>query len=493
MTFTTEKAGSRPRAAGRGQLGSSIFCFLSLVALLGSCATIPQAETASTPLTTVYRPAADRIIAAALADSAAWNRTAALTDKFGHRLSGSKSLEDALDWIIGEMKRDGLENVRGEPVTVPHWVRGEESAVLVRPRAVTLNMIGLGGSIGTPPEGITAPVLVVNSYEDLAARASAAAGKIVLFDVPFTSYGATVRYRGTGAIEAAKVGAVASLIRSVGSYSIQNSHTGAMRYDSTVKRIPAAALSTEDAMMLHRMQQRGDELVLTLKMGARHLPDAQSRNVVAELRGSEKPEEIVVMGGHIDSWDAGTGAMDDAGGSVAAWEALRLIQKLGLKPRRTIRVVLWTNEENGLRGATAYRDAHLSEVDNHVLAIESDNGVFKPTGISIAGSDAALEVTRQIASLLSSIGATNAQRGGPAADVSPLAERGVPAAAPIVDGTRYFWFHHSDGDTMDKLNPREMAECVAVMAVLAYVAADMPERFPRAQPGDSSVPRRVPR
>jgi carboxypeptidase Q len=476
---------------------AGIYFVLSLAVIGSSCATVQSStsssSSASSVLASSYRGVADRIITAALADSAAWNRTAALTDKFGHRLSGSKSLEDALDWILAEMNRDGLENVHAEPVTVPHWVRGEESATLIRPRELKLNMIGLGGSIGTPAEGITAPVLVVHSFEDLTARAAQARGKIVLFDVPFTTYGATVRYRSIGAIEAAKVGAVASLIRSVGSYSIQNPHTGAMRYDTTVRRIPAAALSTEDAMMLHRMQRRGEEIVLTLRMGARHLPDAQSRNIIAELRGSEKPNEIVVMGGHIDSWDVGQGAMDDAGGSVAAWEALRVIQKLGLRPRRTIRVVLWTNEENGLRGANAYRDAHLGEIDDHVLAIESDNGVFKPSGYYIAGSDAALATARQIASLLSSFGATDVQRGGPQADVSPLAERGVPAAAPIVDGSRYFWFHHSAGDTMDKLDPREMAECVAAMAVLAYVAADMPERFPRAVPGDSAVPRRLPR
>jgi carboxypeptidase Q len=469
------------------------FSALLLAVALGSCTTVQQTATRPAPLATAYRATADRIIAAALADSSAWNRAAALTDKFGHRLSGSKSLEDALDWIIAEMRRDGLENVHGEPVTVPHWVRGEESATLVRPRSVRLNMIGLGGSIATPPEGITAPVIVVNSFDELTARAREVPGKIVLFDVPFTTYGATVRYRSIGAIEAAKVGAVASLIRSVGSYSIQNPHTGSMRYDTAVRRIPAAALSTEDAMMLHRMQQRGDELVLTLKMEARHLPDAQSRNVVAELRGREKPDEVVVMGGHIDSWDVGQGAMDDAGGSVAAWEAVRLIQRLGLRPRRTIRVVLWTNEENGLRGATAYRDAHLNDLDKHVLAIESDNGVFKPSGYGIAGNDAAIAVARQIASLLSSFGATNVERGGPSADVSPLAERGVPTAYPLVDGSRYFWFHHSEGDTMDKLSPREMAECVAAMAVLAFVAADMPERFPRAMPGDTTVPRRVPR
>lgn len=337
-----------------------------------SCASIQRST--ATPLANRYRATADRIIAAALADSFAWNRTAAVTDKFGHRLSGSRSLEDAIDWILAEMRRDGLENVRGEPVMVPHWVRGEESVMLVKPRATRLNMIGLGRSIGTPPAGITAPVIAVSSFDELKTRASEVSGKIVLFDVPFTNYGETVRYRSVGAIEAAKLGAVASLIRSVSSYSIQNPHTGAMRYDSTVKEIPAAALSVEDATMLHRMQQRGDEIVLTLKMGARTLPDAPSRNVVAELRGSERPDEIVVMGGHIDSWDVGQGAMDDAGGSVAAWEALRLIQKLGLRPRRTIRVVLWTNEENGLRGALSYRDAHAAELDKHVLAMESDNG-----------------------------------------------------------------------------------------------------------------------
>lgn len=476
------------------EMGLSSFArIVATIFLVGSCATIRPAGQSATAIASAYRSTADSIIAAALADSSAWQRAATLTDRFGHRLSGSRSLEDALDWIIAEMKRDGMENIRGEPLTVPHWVRGEESATLVRPRAVNLNMLGLGGSIGTPPEGITAPVLVVNSFTDLTARATEARGKIVLFDVPFTTYGATVRYRSTGAIEAARVGAVASLVRSVSSYSIQNPHTGSVRYDTAVRRIPAAALSTEDATMLHRMQRRGDEVVLTLRMGARQLPDAQSRNVVAELRGRERPEEIVVMGGHIDSWDVGQGAMDDAGGSVAAWEALRVIQRLGLRPRRTIRVVLWTNEENGLRGANAYRDAHLAEIDNHILAIESDNGVFKPSGYYIAGSDSALAVARQIASLLSSFGATDVQRGGPQADVSPLAERGVPAAAPIVDGTRYFWFHHSAGDTMDKLDPREMAECVAAMAVLAFVAADMPERFPRALPGDSAVPRRVPR
>jgi carboxypeptidase Q len=357
---------------------------------------------------------------------------------------------------------------------VPHWVRGEESAMLVSPRPYRLHMLGLGRSIGTPAGGITGEVLVVGSFDEFAKRQAEAKGKIVLFDAPFVSYGETVRYRGAAASTAARAGAVAALIRSVASNSMQNPHTGAMTYDTTVARIPAAALSVEDAMMLHRMSDRGDKVVVTLRMSAQTLPDAPSRNVVAEIVGSEKPDEVVILGGHIDSWDVGQGAMDDGGGSVAAWEAVRLIKQLGLKPRRTIRVVLWTNEENGSRGGLAYRDTHAAELNKHVMAMESDNGVFKPLGYRIKGSDSAITVGRDIASLLSSIGATSVAAGDPEADVEPLVERGIPAVSLAVDGTRYFWYHHSEADTMDKLNPREMAECVALMAVMAYVVADMP-------------------
>lgn len=444
-----------------------------------------QQPGATTPLADRYRANATRLIAAALSDSAAYNRLARLTDTFGHRLSGSASLEAAIDWILGEMKRDGLENVRGEKAMVPHWVRGEESAMLVSPRAYRLHMLGLGRSVGTPAAGITAPVLVVGSFDEFTRKQAEAKGKIVLFDAPFVSYGETVRYRGLAASTAARAGAVAALIRSIASNSIQSPHTGAMFYDTTVARIPAAALSVEDAMMLHRMSDRGDKIVVTLKMNAKTLPDAPSRNAVAEVLGSEKPDEIVVLGGHIDSWDVGQGAMDDGGGSVAAWEAVRLIKQLGLKPRRTIRVVLWTNEENGSRGALAYRDTHAQELSKHVLAMESDFGVFKPLGYRVTGPDSAVAIARDIASLLSSIGAGSAEAGGPDADVGPLAERGVPAASPIVDGTRYFWYHHSEGDTIDKLNPREMAECVAVMAVMAYVVADMPGTMGRVIPAPS--------
>jgi carboxypeptidase Q len=428
-----------------------------------------------------YRGAADSLIAAATGDSAAHARLSKLVDTFGPRLSGSASLEQAIDWILGEMKADGLQRVRGERVMVPHWVRGAESAMLTKPRRTRLAMLGLGGSVGTPPSGITAPVLVVTSFEELRARAAEAKGKIVLFDVPFTTYRETVRYRVEGASVAARSGAVASLIRSIAPFSIRSPHTGIMRYDSTAARIPAAALSIEDAQLLHRFQDRGQPVELTLSMGARTLPDAPSRNVAAEVVGRERPDEVVVLGGHIDSWDVGQGAMDDGGGSIAAWEAVRLIHHLGLRPRRTVRVVLWTNEENGGRGAQGYRDAHAGELNRHVLAMESDNGTFSPHGFRFSGSDAALARVHQVGALLSRIGAGQVAKEteSPEADIAPLVERGVPGIGLDVDRSRYFWFHHSDGDTLDKVDPAELGRCVAALAVMAYVIADLPEGLPR--------------
>ena len=431
-------------------------------------------------ITDRYRADADRIIDAALKDSTAWNRLAEMTERFGNRLSGISALEQTIDWVIARMKEDGLQNVRGEPAMVPVWVRGEESAQMVRPRVQNLPMLGLGGSIATPPGGITADVLVVGSFSDLTAKAAQASGKIVLYDVPFTNYGETVQYRARGAVAAAKVGAVGALVRSVTPYSQRTPHTGGMSYDSTVRRIPAAAITVEDAEMIHRLVDRGERVRVTLEMSAKTLPDAPSRNVMGELVGSEKPDEIVVFGGHIDSWDVGRGAMDDGGGVVVAWEAVRLLKRLGLKPKRTIRVVGWTNEENGGRGGQAYRDAHRAEVDKHVLAIESDGGVFKPQGFSFTGSDAAVDMLKQIALLLDRIDAGAMVKGGGGADIGPIMALGVPGLGLNVDGTKYFWYHHTEADTIDKLDPNEMARCVAAMAVMAYVAADMPETLPRA-------------
>ena len=426
-----------------------------------------------------YKDAASRIIARAMKDSAAWNRIAVLTETFGHRFSGSESLERAIDWTLAEMARDQLDGVRGEPVMVPRWVRGAESVELVSPRRQVLPMLGLGGSIATPAQGITADVMVVTSYDDLRARAAEARGKIVLFNVPFTVYGQTVAYRSGGAVAAARAGAVASLIRSVTPYSMRTPHTGGMAYNDSVPKIPHAAITPEDADMIARMIQRGQRVTVKLSLSARMMPDAPSRNVVAELRGSSAPDEVVVMGGHIDSWDVGRGAMDDAGGVVVAWEAIRILKELGLRPRRTIRVVGWTNEENGLRGGNGYRDAHRGELDKHVAAIESDAGVFKPQGFGFTGSDSAFALVRQIGSLLAGIGAGDIVRGGGGADIGPIMALGVPGLGLNVDGTKYFWYHHTDADTVDKLDQHDVALCVATMAVMAYVLADMPERLPR--------------
>ena len=426
------------------------------------------------------RPAAERIVKAALADSGPYARLGRLVDGFGHRLSGSASLEKAIDWILSEMKKDGFANVRGEPAMVPHWVRGAESVTLISPRETALHMLGLGGSVGTPANGITADVMVVHSFDELTTRKAEAVGKIVLFNVPFpkdstpfNGYSAAVIYRGIGATAAAKVGAVAMLLRTVATFSIQSPHTGAMRYDSTTKKIPAAALSIEDAEMLDRMSRRGDKVRVTLKMSAQTLPDAPSRNAIAELRGRELPDEVIVVGGHIDSWDVGQGAMDDGAGSVAAWEAVKLLKTLGLTPRRTLRVVLWTNEENGGRGGLAYRDAHKNELAKHFAAIESDNGIFAPLGFRFQGTPAGAKRAAMIAQLTALAGARTIAPGEGEADVESLIAAGVPGFALDVDPSRYFWYHHTTADMLNVVSESDIRHSVAAMAILLYALGEM--------------------
>ncbi len=454
--------------------------FLFTVYFLGITApTFAQSDSTSIDLSS-YQDEAQQLIDAALSDDKAFETLTYFVDKFGHRFSGSESLEHSIDWILQEMNQQPFDRVTSQEVMVPHWVRGEESATLTAPYKKELPMLGLGGSIGTPEEGIEAKVLVVESFEDLKQHADEAEGKIVVYNVPFTSYGKTVRYRYQGAIEAAKVGAVASLIRSVGPYSMQTPHTGNSAYEDDIKKIPQAAITMEHAMLLNRLQKMGESIKIKLSMNAKTLPDVPSRNIIAEIKGSEKPEEIVVVGGHIDSWDVGQGAMDDAGGCFAAWEAVMLMKKLGLKPKRTVRVVMWTNEENGLRGATAYRDM-LQEngtLKNHVLAIESDGGVFEPKGFGFGGSDNAYKMVSAIGDLLSPINAGTINRGGGGADIGPIMREGVPGMDLLVDSSRYFWYHHTAADTIDKLDEEEYQKCIAAMAVMAYVTADLPQRIP---------------
>lgn len=426
-----------------------------------------------------YRESVARIIGAALTDDTAYQRLAYLTDRIGNRLSGSAQLDTAIKWAIAEMRRDGLENVRAEKVMVPHWVRGAESLEMTQPVRSVLPMLGLGNSVGTPPKGIAADAIVVRSFDELDTLGERVRGKIVVYNVPFTTYRETVQYRGNGASRAARHGAVAALVRSAGPVSLQTPHTGAMRYAEDQPKIPVAAITIEAAEMMQRMQGRNEQITLRLKMEAKFLPDAESANVVAELRGREKPDEVILVGGHIDSWDVGTGAHDDGGGCIVSWEVARLLKRLNLRPRRTIRVVLFTNEENGLRGGDAYHAAHKAEIANHILAIESDSGVFRPTGFGLA--DTASTQTRAtinaIAELLAGLDASKVAPNGGGADIGPLMREGVTGMSLDVDGAHYFDIHHTEADTMDKVNPRELAMCVAAMTVMAYVAAEMPTRL----------------
>jgi len=469
------------RSPGQGRtapgLRTLLFCALLLSLGLWVGAVPGRAQEPEIPPET--REAARRLMEAALESPVAWERLEEMVDAYGPRLAGSEALEASLDWLLQGMEADGLENVRAEPVSVPRWIRGRESLELLAPRPQRLSVLGLGGSVGTPPEGIQAPVLVVNSFAELEERAPEARGRIVLFDVPFTSYGETVQYRTGGAVAAARVGAVASLVRSVTPVSLYTPHTGTMTYQEGVDSIPHAAVTVEDAIMLHRMQDRGRSVVLRLVMEARNEGMVPSRNVMAEITGREYPGEVVVLGGHTDSWDVGQGAMDDAGGVVAAWEAVRLMKELGLRPRRTVRVVGWTAEEVGIHGGRAYAESPARNREEHVLGIESDAGVFSPTGFGFSGSDPAYRVVRAVGALLAPVGAQEVTRGGGGADIGPMMEKGMPGMGLQVESTRYFWYHHSPADTLDKLDPAEMARCVAALAVMAYVVADLPEPLPR--------------
>ena len=427
-----------------------------------------------------HRANAERLMKEAQQDQFAWNRLAELTDTYGARFSGSDNLARAIVWATEAMKKDGLENVRTERVMVPRWVRGSESLELVGPPQHAIPMLGLGGSIGTPASGIEADVLVVKSFDELEQRTAEAKGKIVLFNAAYTSYGQTNAYRTGGASAAARHGAVASLVRSIGPAGLRTPHTGNMTYAEGVTRIPAAAITSEDAERMQRLADRAVPLRARLKMDARFEEDVESFNVVGEIRGSELPDEIVLVGGHFDSWDVGTGASDDGVGCVVTWEAARLMQKLGIRPRRTVRVVLFTNEENGIRGGNGYRDAHLAQASQHVLAIESDSGVFAPARLGFTGSPAAVKMMNEIGTLLAPLGLQNIGQGGGGADIGPIATAGkVPMLAYQGDATRYFTIHHTPADTVDRIAPDEVSKAAAALAVVTYVVADARERLPR--------------
>lgn len=424
------------------------------------------------------KAAATKIAAHAKGKRRAWDRLAELSDNFGPRPAGSKALEQAIDWSIAQMKADGLTNARREKVMIPNWRRGKESLRVAAPIDRELTVLGLGGTVGTKGT-LRAKLLVITSLDELEKRALDVKGKIVLVNQvmpPYdhekdeSGYGTAVRPRGEGASRAAKLGAVGLLIRSVTAVSLDTPHTGAMRYEDGVAKIPAAAVTHEGAELLARLAKRGP-VEVKLQLGATQGKDVPSGNAIAELKGREKPEEIVVIGGHIDSWDVGDGASDDGAGCVMAMEAARILEELDLVPRRTIRVVLFTNEEFGLRGGKAYFEAHKG--DKHVAAIESDSGAGAPRGFGIASADAKIlaGVTR-FAPLFEPLGADKIGRGWGGADISPLTEQGVLSLSLKPDTSHYFDLHHSPADTVDKIDPDHLQRNAAAFALMAYILAE---------------------
>jgi hypothetical protein len=468
--------------SGGGQSGSTSTATTPMVA--GSAVAPPVVDKPVTPIADRYRAVAEKIVRAALADDGGWKKLAYLTDRIGHRLSGSKRLEQAVAWSAEVMKADGHENVHTEKVMVPHWVRGAEAASMTAPTKHRLSILGLGGTVATPAGGLEAEVVVVTSFKDLAAKAASVKGKLVLYNTKMpkydpekgAGYGQTVKYRWAGPSIAARFGAVGVLMRSVTARSLRSPHTGSLGYDPKQPKIPAAAVTTEDADMIARLVANGQTVKVWLQLSGKYLPDAESANVVAELRGREKPEEIVLLACHLDSWDVGQGAHDDGAGCAIMMQTLTVLRRLKLRPRRTIRVVLFTNEENGGRGSKAYMEAHAAEVGKHVMAMEADTGAYAPIGMQVQSESArALPEVSDILSLTASFGGKRAKKGYGGADIGALAKHGVPALGLWMDGSKYFDIHHTHADTLDKVNPLHVRQNTAMVAVVTYVVADMEE------------------
>jgi hypothetical protein len=425
---------------------------------------------------------ADTIIARAQQSERAYETLSHLTDDVGARLTGSKGAARAVRWTTQQFREWGIP-VSNEPVKVPHWVRGREEARLVSPADQNIVLTAIGGSVATPPSGITADVVEVDSFDELKTLGTQKLrGKIVFYDNPmdmdlvrthraFEAYRIAVAFRGAGASRAAEYGAKAIVIRSVGSASLRTPHTGALHYDPKQPKIPAAAMTAEDAMLLHRLLARGKRVRMHMLLTPKTLPDVESANVIAEIRGSEKPEEIVLIGAHLDSWDLATGAIDDGSGVAMVMETMRLLKEMNLRPRRTIRAVLFMNEENGLRGGLQYAKDHGKE--KHLAAIETDAGGAAPTGFTTTlkgDALAALEGRTKPLAAVSSNRFEVAEEAG--ADIGPLTEAGVPGFGLVPEPLHYFDYHHTNADTLDKVDPKELAQDTAAIAALAWILAE---------------------
>ena len=433
------------------------------------------------------------IKAAALNDDYAYRQLTHLTENIGPRPTGSPQARAAAEYVAAELRQLGLE-VRLQPVTVPHWVRGAETAALVEyPGMVPsttqkIVLTALGGSSSTPPDGLTAEVIAVSTFDELAALGhDKVAGKIVLFNelfdkqkaaagLAFPAYSEAVRYRGAGPKAAADLGAIAALVRTVGSADYRLPHTGF----SFPAGIPAAAVTAEDADLIVHLAAEG-KVRMHLTLTPQKLPDETGYNVIGDLKGSEHPEQIVVVSGHLDSWDLGTGAIDDGAGVVIAMESAEILQRLRLRPARTLRVIAWMDEETGGSGSRAYTAEYSNNFPHHIAAIESDAGAAHPLGFDVKATPAAIDALRPVQSVLQSIGATFFQPTTypPGADIEAMSNAGVPAFGVMQDSRTYFNYHHSAADTLDKVVPAELRENAAAMAVMAYALTNMKDPLPR--------------
>jgi len=482
---------------------------MRIFVLSGLCLTSAFAQQAAPTSTATPTPTATPIIfseqtladlkrlqQAALTSDYAYKQVAHLSNNIGPRLTGSAQAAKAVEYVASELKAIGCE-VQLEKAVVPHWVRGEETAALVQfpgqARDTTQKIIlcALGGSVATPPEGIEADVIAVRNFDELKSLPrDKVAGKVVLFNYPFDkqmaaegrageAYGEAVVYRSDGPSAAARQGAVACLIRSVGGADYRLPHTGQTNYANDAPKIPAAAVTAEDADLIAELVRQGP-VRMRLVLTPQQLPDLESYNVIGDIKGSEHPEQVIIISGHLDSWDLGTGAIDDGAGVAVSMEAANLIQKLHLKPKRTIRVIAWMNEENGSAGSKQYAKDHEKDWRNHFAAMETDGGAGHPIGINIKGKPEVKKMLAPVATILEESGAgllNSVEHCG--ADIAPLEKAGVPSFSPIQDSRFYFNYHHTAADTLDKIVPRELSDNSAVVAVAAYALASMEQPLPR--------------
>lgn len=401
-----------------------------------------------------------------------------LTGSVGTRLSGSPGYDKAVVWAQQQLIAAGADSVWLEPVMVPKWVRGpvEHAVAKSRGQSHELTVCALGGSIGTPEKGVSGRVIEVKNFDEVKAAGAAVKGAIIFYNRPFDNtlvntgeaYGGAVNQRSNGAIEAAKLGAAGVLVRTMTNMIDDEPHTGMMRYADSVQRIPAAAISTVDAEMLSALVKERKDVTVTLQLSARSYPDVPSFTVVGEIRGSRVPDEVILVGGHLDSWDKGTGAHDDGSGVVQSIEVLRLMKGAGLRPKRTIRAVLFANEENGLKGGRAYAARAQASHEKIIAAIESDAGGFQPRGFGVTTDSTKFEQIRSYSSLLEMVAAERISKGGGGADIGPLQPLGTALIGLSPESQRYFDYHHSNLDTIDKVHPRELELGALACAILSW-------------------------